>query len=352
MTQHRFTTPERVALAVEAQYLTPRSCTKKHGCSRSQYFSLRKRWLSGSPLRTKFSPGRPRKIPKSSIPKILKIIRRNRRLSLQQLCHKVAHITGKVHPQTLRKFLATIDVRRRRAKRKPLMTPRIKLLRRKWIRETCGVDWNGVIFTDEASVALTQKGAIWVTCKSDERYNDDCLAPAIRQGSALMVWGAVYKGGRSQLVRMEREDKLEKSQKKRGITANVYLNSVFNTALLRVWRRQQQRWRGYGMRHYIVQDNCRIHTAKKVLRRGRQLGYNLLFHPPNSPDLNAIENVWGRFKQRLAQIEDLPTNREELWEVCQREWNAIPQEKIDNTIDSMSRRRRRLRLNMGGALKE
>lgn len=349
----RFTTPERVAVAVEAQYLTPTSCTKKHDCSRSQLFSLRKRWLSGSPLRTKTTSGRPPKIPAPLMPKLIKIARKNRRSSLQTLCHKVEHITGKTHVNTLRKYLKTVDLKRRRAKRNPLLTPRVKMLRRKWIRETAGVNWDSVIFTDEASVALTQKGTIWVTCTAQERYNDDCLAPAIRKGSALMIWGAIFKGGRSRLVRLEREDAQQTgAKKKRGITAAVYIKSVYEGELLRVWRSQQRRWRGYRVRHRILEDNCRIHKAKKTVKRARQLGFDILFHPPNSPDLNCIENVWAMLKQRLAKIEDLPTNKDALWEVVQREWRAIPQHKIDKCIDAMYKRKRRLRANLGGAIKE
>ena len=63
-------------------------------------------------------------------------------------------------------------------------------------------------------MALTQHGPVWVTCTEEERFLDRNLAPAIRTGSLLMVWRAIYKEGRSKLVRLEREDGQGKKQKK------------------------------------------------------------------------------------------------------------------------------------------
>lgn len=359
MSRRRLTTPDRVAIAATAEFLTPRSSAKKFNCSKSSYYDLKKRWENGSPLRTKKPPGRPPMLPAPLWPKLATLAVRNRRLPLHQLAKKVKPVCGTTMcVNSLRKYLAKTDNKRRRAKRKPLLPPRIKILRRRWIKETVGVNWDAVAFTDEASVALTQGGAVWVTCKQSERFLDACLAPAIRKSSQLMLWGAVWKGGRSNLVRLKREDeeekggrKSKKSKKKRGITAQVLIDSVYTTELNRVWKSLCRRWRGYGVQPYIVEDNSRLHTAKKTRKVVKKLGFKMLFHPPNSPDLNAIEHVWAALKRRLSKIEDLPTNKDALWEVVQREWKAIPQKDIDNIIDSMPRRRRAVRSNMGGATK-
>jgi transposase len=42
----------------------------------------------------------------------------------------------------------------------------------------------------------------------------------------------------------------------------------------------------------VVMDNARYQRCRLVLERARQLGIELLFLPPYSPNLNLIERVW------------------------------------------------------------
>ena len=46
--------------------------------------------------------------------------------------------------------------------------------------------------------------------------------------------------------------------------------------------------------------------------------------PPNSPDINIIENVWSLLKKRVFQRH--PKNIEELWAFRQEEFERIPLE--------------------------
>lgn len=62
--------------------------------------------------------------------------------------------------------------------------------------------------------------------------------------------------------------------------------------------------------------------------------------PPQSPDINLIENVWNHITERLGKrfpytkIE----NVERLKEVLIEEWNAITPEYLDSLIRSMPAR--------------
>ena len=67
-----------------------------------------------------------------------------------------------------------------------------------------------------------------------------------------------------------------------------------------------------------------------------ECGYPRLAWPPNSPDLNPIENTWSLHKKarqrRLARLERRPHSADELFQAAKEEWELIPQETIDGWI--------------------
>ena len=63
---------------------------------------------------------------------------------------------------------------------------------------------------------------------------------------------------------------------------------------------------------------------------------SLLYWPPQSPDLNPIENVWKIIGERsMAQN---PKNLEELWNILQKEWMNMKKEEIEKLLISCGRR--------------
>ena len=55
-----------------------------------------------------------------------------------------------------------------------------------------------------------------------------------------------------------------------------------------------------------------------------------------SPDLNPIENVWKRLKDRVQARN--PTSHEVGWQYAQEEWAKIEPEFYSALVDSMPRR--------------
>ncbi|UYV62556.1 hypothetical protein LAZ67_2001071 [Cordylochernes scorpioides] len=83
------------------------------------------------------------------------------------------------------------------------------------------------------------------------------------------------------------------------------------------------------------QDNARPHTAR-ISQQALQ-DVQMLPWPPYFPDLSPIEHVWDIIGRRLHALPQ-PRSEDELWQMVEREWRAIPQDAIRTLIDSLPRR--------------
>lgn len=74
--------------------------------------------------------------------------------------------------------------------------------------------------------------------------------------------------------------------------------------------------------------------------------------PPNSPDLNALDYcVWNMLKERLTK-HGLISNFEKLKKLLKKEWNAIPQQTIQDAVDSWQKRVRAVENAKGGHIEK
>jgi transposase len=87
------------------------------------------------------------------------------------------------------------------------------------------------------------------------------------------------------------------------------------------------------------QDNDPKHTSKLVTNYLQDQSYQVMQWPPQSPDLNPIENMWALLKRRLNDYETATKGMNELYERVTEVWyDQMKPEECQKVIESMPRR--------------
>ncbi|UYV72116.1 hypothetical protein LAZ67_9001869 [Cordylochernes scorpioides] len=200
------------------------------------------------------------------------------------------------------------------------LTPPNRRQRLEWCRarSTWMTEWHRVVFSDESRFCLSSDSRrVRVWRRRGERSNTAAIVerPTVRQ-RGIMVWGAIEYDSRSPLLRIQGT-----------MTAQRYVDDVLRPVTLPYLQ---------GVPNALYQqDNARPHTARisqQVLQDVQMLPW-----PPYSPDLSPIEHVWDIIGRRLHALSQ-PRSEDELWQMVEREWRAIPQDAIRTLIDSLPRR--------------
>ncbi|UYV75812.1 hypothetical protein LAZ67_13001425 [Cordylochernes scorpioides] len=200
------------------------------------------------------------------------------------------------------------------------LTPPNRRQRLEWCRarSTWMTEWHRVVFSDESRFCLSSDSRrVRVWRRRGERSNPAAIVerPTVRQ-RGIMVWGAIAYDSRSPLLRIQGT-----------MTAQRYVDDVLRPVTLPYLQ---------GVPNALYQqDNARPHTAR-ISQQALQ-DVQMLPWPPYSPDLSPIEHVWDIIGRRLHALPQ-PRSEDELWQMVEREWRAIPQDAIRTMIDSLPRR--------------
>lgn len=189
------------------------------------------------------------------------------------------------------------------------------------------------MFSDESSVqSQSNNRRGWVFRKPHEKFLKNLVNITLHGKSkiSIMVWAAVWRDGRSELIIMERDS----NSRRQGYTARSYQKAL-EEGLLPV----------YDGIHRFQQDNARIHTSASSIEWLQVHAIEYIDWPAHSPDLNPIEHVWKALKERiislfphLRELNNNEVSRAELKRCMKEAWAAIPQSLIQRLIESLPRR--------------
>lgn len=85
----------------------------------------------------------------------------------------------------------------------------------------------------------------------------------------------------------------------------------------------------------FVLDNPNTHNAVKDFLRSK--GMIVAPHPPSSPDLNPIENIFDGLKDAVAYREPQPRGRAQVLEALDEEWGAVTKDHLAKFVLSNKR---------------
>jgi transposase len=103
------------------------------------------------------------------------------------------------------------------------------------------------------------------------------------------------------------------------------------------WQNTLKRYVSYWRHRKLEWHNARPHTAKVVSDYDEQQ-VEVLDWPPQSPDLNTIEQIWAIMKQTLYTQESFPSNKADLIERFLTIWDELNLDLLENLSNSISGR--------------
>jgi len=238
-----------------------------------------------------------------------------------------------ISERTIRRRLIEADIKSYIAKPIPFITPKNKLKRlefaQRYILKPVSF-WRNVLWTDESTFEFhSSKKKVLVRLNKNYRKKNAPVCQKVSHGGGnVMFWGSVSYNGVGDLVPID--GSMNQSQ---------YLRTLNDFAF-------PSGDRLIGEEFILQQDNAPCHKAKMINTFLREVGVKTLDWPPQSPDLNIIENVWSLIKRKRAA--DITRTRDETITEVTKEWKRIPLKTLQTLVDSVPNRLQKVLDTKGG----
>lgn len=273
----------------------------------------------GKPTR-KPSSGRKRCTTTTQDKLIIDECEKNRRISAEEIKEKCKL---KCHANTVRNRLNEQGLNSFRPRKKPRISEVNRTKRVQWAKDHLkwgARRWSKCLFSDEAGFCLKGSYPKKVWRYPNEALDEKTILPTSKFDKKLMVFGCFGMPGMGLLSKIE------------GIMDAKVYQQIMNEKMLP----SAENLFEHNDKWIYVHDNDTKHTAKETKEWFEANGIEVMKWPPQSPDLNPIENVWNIIKQRLSKYN--PNNLDELFLFIDKEWGNIDKKTISNLIRSMKNR--------------
>ena len=223
---------------------------------------------------------------------LINLTKKNRRLSTIDLALEWKLSNGKqASPSHVQKVLQKHNYMWRPACKKPRLTKRHKHIRfafSKQFQTWTKYQFRNILWSDEMNVEVDlRKKGIRLRRTNDEKYNPDCIVERTKQGSgSIGIWACMSYDG-------VKFFKLFQGR----LNAEAYQEILENYLIPSIDLMDNKE------DVIFQQDNAPCHTAHKIRDFFNANNIKTMNWPPNSPDLNCIENLWSWLDTKLSKIQ-------------------------------------------------
>ena len=181
------------------------------------------------------------------------------------------------------------------------------------------------IWSDETTVRRMPKGQdMCYRIHSSVPKENRPVNPQVQQGGfSVMFWGCFSIWGLGPLVVVEgtQNQHTYKAMLKRHLLPEIVAAKRY-----------------FDVDMVFMQDNAPCHKTNLISDFLSQKGVSVLEWPPQSPDMNPIENLWAIIKARRYKLFGIPANKDELIEQIFKVWDAVDEEIVGNLANSVQKR--------------
>jgi len=224
------------------------------------------------------------------------------------------------------------------------LTKDTKKKRLQFAHKNSKTSWGHVLFTDRKRFYFRYPGSSVQPCRWQKVGPNRPRKQGVYQPNhpqCLNVYGGITKHGVTPLHEVVGSSKSKQSFKnKKGEVAKNICAAQYNSVLKETLLPGGQRlFSGQGISCWsLQQDGDPAHVdAKGVVeewsKKNRSSATLMPKWPPNSPDLNLIENVWGYVQARVDALGC--KSFEEFKEAVHKQFQAVPSSMLTNLFNSM-----------------
>lgn len=306
----------RIVFLTKDQNLSSRQIAKKMKISRTTVTeTLSKYWQTGT---VHDLAGRGRKLKLSAVETKKVIKQAKKRKAAPQI---LQNLNKKVSVRTIQRTIQKSGLQWLTIQKIDMLTDLQKQKRVEYSKKMEGYEWRNVLFSDEKTFWLgSSPGYAWQ--EPGNRIEEEVK----KYPPKLNVWGAIGYHVKSKLYFFKENMNGPLYQK----IINARLPEKHLTYSSKCPKKLPKNW-------IFLQDNDPKHKAKETMKLLEHLVENrLISHPPMSPDLNPMEDIWSYLDRKVKEAKCKTISS--LKRVLTKEWNSMSWKEIRNSVDSMERR--------------
>lgn len=298
-----------------------RKVAAKFEVSKTQVQKLWKKFRETGCVADRAGRGRNRATTDRDDSRIVREIKKNPCLTARSIRE---NLQLNVSNKTIERRLREANFHSRLARKRPFINKRNKIKRLKFAKMYVDMPidfWKKVVWSDESKFELfNRKTRLRVWRKSGEEYQERHLQQTVKYGGgSIMIWGCFAWSGVGNLVKIDGT-----------LTADKYIDILSENLEISSLR--------IGLEDDFVfqQDNDPKHTAIKTQTFFKSNRIKCLDWPPQSPDLNPIENLWSILDEKIDKTG--VTNKENYFAALKRTWEELDEKYLQNLVESIPRR--------------